>query len=204
MGSASLVANVNIAGMGFPVSFSESDEGAILQEVTVPKGYAGVTTSGVGTRAGVVTSTNSSPTITDSDFVDIYWDGGVLYGCNVSDVTAGAITFADGNAGGDVLPANGTVMVVSVRKDITVAFEGGDASALAASCTSGRCYIAFLESGSEHFAVDIANKQGWFWMESMGFANPIDGDTIDEIWVSTADITADQQFTVGVLYDSVS
>ncbi len=213
MGSGSIVGNITVAGVGFPLSITASDEGSITHKVTVPKGYAGVTTSGVGTKAGVVTATNTSPDIDTNDYVDIYWelDGvrGVLYNCDVSDVTAGAVTFIDTNGQGDNLPANGTAMVVSVRKIIAGEFEAGDASIIAAQCSDGRSHIAYVEgspaAGSVHFAQDIIDGWGWVWSDQfVDIANPMAGDTVDNIWVSTANTEADQTFDTAVLYDSVS
>ncbi len=210
MGVASLVSNVTIAGMGFPVSFSAEDEGAILQEVTVESGYDGDTVSGTGTKAGRVDTDTAIPDITTDDYVDIYWDGGVLYNADVSAVANdNEITFLDTNGLGDNLPADGTPVVISVRKLIATTFLGTGASALAASCASGRCHISYVDNAdptasAEIFAVDIPDQQGWFWFEDMGFTNPITGSTVAAIYVSTADVTADRIFSVGVLYDSVS
>ena len=206
MGTASLDGGVNIAGMGFPIHISTDDEGSIHQEVIVPMAYAADTTTGETTKAGTITC-DDTPSITDADWVDIYWDGGVLYNADVSDVTGEVVTILDTQGLGDNLPDNGTPCIIAVSKDITTAFLGTDVSALAAYCNPSRCHIAYCDgaraAATEHLAVDIEAGEGWFWIEGLGFLNPITGNPIDHIFVSTTNIAADQTFHVGVQYDSV-
>ena len=210
MGNATALGTVTIAGMGFPFNISVTDEGSILQDVTVEKGYDGDTVSGTGTKAGRVDTDTAIPDITTDDYVDIYWDGGVLYNADVSAVANdNEITFLDTNGLGDNLPADGTPVVISVRSLIVTEFLGTDVSCLAASCSGDRCHISYVDNANpttaaELHAVDIAAAEGWFWIEGMGFTNPITGDTVSAIYVSTSDVGADQTFSVGVLYDSVS
>ncbi len=202
--------NISIAGIGFPVRYSQQDEGAITHSVTAPKAYAGVTTSGVGTKTGSVTTTNAAPDIELTDYVDIYWDGGALFNVNVSAKTAGLITFAvDSNSDGDVLPADGTAMIVAVCQVVAGEFEGADVSMMFVKASNGRSHVAFVEgdqpTGTNHFSHDVPDDEGWFWTYDLAqwINNPITGHTIDHIWVSTADTTSDQTITVAVLYDSV-
>jgi len=213
MGIGTISGTINVAGVGFPFHLTEEDEGVVLHQVTAPMAYAAVVTSGVGTKAGVITTTDTSPTITTDDYVDIYWEvggvKGVLYNADVSNVTAGAVTVIDTNGMGDNLPANTSACIIAVHQVIAGEFEGGDASILAVRCNAGRSYVVFAEgseaAGSAHFAHDVPDGEGWVWSEGFnGITNPIAGHTIDNIWVSTADVTADQLITVGILYDSVS
>ena len=209
MGTAKLDGNVSIAGMGFPVHISVEDEGGIGQQVTVPMAYAGTVKSGGGTTDGVIEGVALTTTITAADNVDVYWvdaagDPQIVYGGDVSDVTDDEITCGGVTAFSGNLPANGYAVIIAARKVVTTAFLGTDVSAIAASCSVGRSHIAFIDTAVAELAVDIANGEGYFWIEGLGYANPITGDDIDEIWVSTADITSDQTFSIGILYDSVA
>jgi len=209
MGTAKLDGNVSIAGMGFPVHISVEDEGGIGQQVTVPMAYAGTVKSGGGTTDGVIEGVALTTTITAADNVDVYWvdaagDPQIVYGGDVSDVTDDEITCGGVTAFSGNLPANGYAVIIAARKVVTTAFLGTAVSAVAAYCSVGRGHIAFIDTAVAELTVDIADGEGWFWIEGLGYANPITGDDIDEIWVSTADTIADRTFYVGVQYDSVS
>ena len=206
MSVARLDGGVNIAGMGFPIHISVSDEGGIGQEVTVPKAYAGNLSTRTSATAGVFTTT-STHNLDVGDFFDFYFADGVAYNCEVTVETDTTITFTGGTGtdgdGGEALPLATTTGQVGERKVITTAFLGTAVSAVAAYCSVGRGHIAFIDTAVAELTVDIADGEGWFWIEGLGYANPITGDDIDEIWVSTADTIADRTFYVGVQYDSV-
>lgn len=213
MGSGTIIGNVSIAGVGFPVSITASDEGSILQQAAVPMAYAAEVTSGVGTKAGVITTTNPAPVITTDDWVDIYWTllgvNYVLYNADVFSVVAGAVTIVATNGLGDNLPANGTACIIAVRKIIITAFSGTDVSMMGVGCSSGRSHVAFVSSATpasaiERFAHDIPDGEGWFFSDTMGFTHPITGYAIAAIFVSTANTSSNQTMSVGILYDSVA
>jgi len=212
MATGRISGSITIAGMSFTFEATRTDEGVIHQDTIVPKAYAAVVTSGVCTRAGVITTTDEAPEITTDDYVDIYWTLAgvdyVLYNADVSDVTAGAVTIIDTNGLGSVLPANATPCIIAVRHMIVSSFLGTNVSIVAMNCNQGKSHIAFCEGTDEtdvveHLARIVPNGEGWFFADGLGLTNPITGDDITHIFVSTADVAADQQITVGVLYDSV-
>lgn len=207
--TASLIGNVNIAGMGFPINISVTDEGAITQEVTVPKAWAGNLSTRSSATAGIIT-TDDTHDLDVGDFFDFYFSGGVAYDCEVTVEDGSTITFtgakgADGDSG-DALPLSTATGQVGERKEINIDFDGDDASCVSVSCLA-RSHAAFVEStGGENvlLARDIPAGQGWFWIDGMGFTNPLAGDPVDYVWVSQAGIDAARIVSVGVLYDSVS
>ncbi len=210
MGSANLIGNVNISGLGFPLDITVTDEGSILQEVTVPKAWAGNLSTRTNATDGVF-STDETHDLDVGDFFDFYFADGVAYDCEVTVEDGDTITFTgakgtDGDSG-DALPLAAVTGQVGERKEINTDFDGDDISCIAASCLA-RSHLAIVETtGGENVILtqDIPAGQGWFWIEGMGFTNPLDStDDVDYVWVSQAGTDAARIFNFGVLYDSVS
>jgi len=99
---------------------------------------------------GIITMPGTDHGIENSDVVDVYWSGGVRYGCDAT-VSGNAITVANG--AGDNLPANGTNTIAVVEQiDWEMDFDGDDAQIVGVfyrnpNDTGAKAHIDFLDSG---------------------------------------------------------
>ena len=130
------------------VSFDRSD----VYEVALAAVGAvdsGTLTTRTDNDTGVCTL-DASHTIENGDVVDVYWDGGVRYGMDVTDVTGAAVT-VDGGAG-DNLPVATTAVTVTEQTQINVSFDGDDLQIIGVfyrnpNDTGAKAHIDFQDSG---------------------------------------------------------
>lgn len=170
-------------------------------EITLPAGEAGVVTSGGGTAAGVLTVTAHS--ISNSDIVDIYWVGGARFGVTIDTSDANTMTFDDTPAAtGDVLPADTTAIVVTLRFIVNTAIDGDEVQMFGIGCDQ-KCQCTFYDVGDaiiKQYSLPIANAVETFY-QSSAEANPLTGNPITYAMVSNGTVT-DATLTILSLEDS--
>jgi hypothetical protein len=115
--------SVSLAAGGVSIQQSVARTGDHPQgyEVSLPVGKAGTLTTRTDNDTGVLTVA-SGHGITASDFVDVYWNGGVRYGMDVTATTATTISVDLG--AGDNLPAQDTTIVVTKQVVINTHIDG--------------------------------------------------------------------------------
>jgi len=192
--------NVQLAGLAMNLDVSRTQEGQISQDPILHKGFVGSLTTRTDDDTGVVTV--ASHDILDTDYVDIYWDGGVAYG---GDVTAKTGTTIDVDLlSGDNLPDVSTAVIISKRTQIAIAFDGDDLAMIAAYSAS-RGHIVFETSvPADIHNVELLAGDAWYWVSGMGWTNDLAGDPVAFVQATTADTDDDTQLLIGVLYSSVA
>jgi hypothetical protein len=162
---------------------------------------------GLKSTAGVDTMTTGHG-IVATDIVDIQWtdptDGShkARRAVTVDTNTANAITFDETPAAvGDAYPANGTAVTVHKRINVDTDFDGDLLEMLAVKST-GRCVVDFRDVGG---AVLLSQKltadQAFTWVNGQGVANPLTGNPVDHLRVSSGQ-TAATTCTLGLIYRS--
>jgi len=111
---------------------------------------------------GVITMPGTDHGVENASTVDVYWSGGVRYGCDA--VVANAdITVTNGS--GDNLPANGTNTIAVVEQiSWEMDWDGDDAQIIGVfyrnpNDTGAKAHVDFQDSGSEQVnEVDLVHE----------------------------------------------
>jgi len=142
--------------IGFTDGFSDAAAAVecdtLLQNKTalaaLAVGGVGQLTTRTNDTDGVITMTASHGLIT-GDVVDVYWSGGMRYGCAAS-VATNALTLSGG--AGDNLPAQDTAVVVAKQIEVNLNFDGDDMLVVAVvyrnpSDSGAKAHVDFQDSG---------------------------------------------------------
>jgi hypothetical protein len=189
----------SIGGKSFSESKSISGDAAIVHEEAIAAADPGALTTRTDADTGVVTVDESGHGITDSDEVDVYWDGGCRRGMPVSSVS-GALVTIDGGSGDD-LPTQDTVVAIVIPFELDVTVLGTNVKAIVLF-TQARGQFVFEDAGGEELAKELGDAVVWAWHDEDGTDNPITGDSIIVVKVSHDDTTQSRTMRVGILYDN--
>lgn len=203
-GNISLVAS--IAGVSVQITVAKTEEGQVGHAVDLPAGKAISSWSKTDNDTGVATVAAGHGFLVGHK-VDVYWGTeNVRYGLTVTAVTSTTVTVDSG--AGDNFPATGTAsMVLSKVKKLDVNVDGDLAKIVAASCPK-RSHVHWRSSeasgvGGSLDAQHLPAGEGYVWWDGSGVTNPLAGDAIDAVEMSTADTATSPTFTLGILYNSL-
>lgn len=203
MGTAILGLNCNVATVSAALGATASGEGEIIQKPIAKMAYAGP----IGTDTDrVITTTSVDPLILDTDTVVIFWAGGVARDSvqSVSGDNSNVIKLSSGGADheGDALPVDATACIIAVEIEVTLLIPASKLQAIAVS-TDERAHISFRKTGD---ALLTNNEHTtllpYYYMIGLGMTDPVGAFDCETLEVATADITADKEIAIGILYDS--
>lgn len=195
---AKITKTVVIGGKTLKESTTIEGEASIFQEETVPAAEAGSLTTKTDADTGVVTVDASGHSITDTDYVDIYWADGCRRNMQVTSVTVNAIS-VDGGLGDD-LPVQDTEVTITIPVEMDVVFSGTKAKSI--SCyTAKRGQFVFEDAGGEELAWELGDGIVKEWHDESKEDNPVTGDSIIKAVVSH-ESTAAQIMQVGIIYNN--
>lgn len=200
--SGSVSGSVQVAGLMIPISCSRSAGGTIAQTESCPKGYSGTLTTRTSDTAGEITAVGHN--LVEDDYVTVYWAAGVAY-CGVVGVVAGDVVPVS-LLKGDVLPIKDASVIISKELVLNADFDGDDTLLIAAYCPD-RAVAIFEDSGNNVLLpIKLFSGESWFWISQPAQEPPPDppitGNPVDELHISTASVTSDQDFSLGLLYDN--
>ena len=199
--SGTVSKTIRMGSLTFSESKTLTSNAVIVQEESVAAGNAGTLTTRTNDTEGSVTASSSSHGITDGDRVDLYWTTGCRRGATVGTVAGAVIPFSGGS--GDALPLQDTAITIVEPLMLDVSVEGDYVSAICLY-TAARGQFCFNEGAStEHLAKELGDGIVYIWHDEDGSDNPIDGDTVNRIYVSHDETTA-QTMRVGIMYDNAS
>lgn len=157
-------------------------------------GQAGSLTTRTDADTGAITLDDSAtPTVTTSDLVTVFWDGGVRYNMSVTNVTGSVVT-VDGGAG-DNLPTALTDVVIGKDVHIDTDFDGDLVELLAIGCSSSARIHVRMDTyvgtdSTPTIAVDIPAGESESWKSGGLFDNPLAGVTIGAMAFSNGSTSA--------------
>lgn len=195
-------ANLVLGAGGVSVSavFPRPSTGQIGQAPILPKADAGSLTTRTGDTVGTITMDDAGHPVATADVIDVYWAGGIRYGCTVGTVSGTSVPITGG--AGDVLPDESTVLTVGIQQEIDVDFDGDKLTAIVLGADK-RCHFDFVDSGAASLAAaEIVAGEAWFWIKDTGPANPLTGNPVDAMLVSNGDSAATAQVKLALVYDS--
>lgn len=177
---------------------SKEEDGSISSKPLLAAGVAGTLSTRTDDNTGVATLT-AGHGITDSDTVDVYWDGGLRYGMGVTLVAGDDVSVDLGD--GDVLPAQSTVLVACKRQELDVVVDGDKLVMLLAHSVL-RAHIEFLtDADASIVARELTANDAWAWASGEGVTNPLAGQTVGKVQASCGEVGTSRLRLV-VLYDS--
>jgi len=202
--NGSLTADASCAGVGFSFSFSETGETGISHSVSCAKAYSG-TLNQTDADTGDVTASHGA-TITDSDYVSVWWSGGAAYHCDVTGVSGNVVSID--TCRGDSLPSGtATAVTIAVESQIDdVSFDGDDAKMYCVNGGDYDCQINYREdvTAETHVALtQVTGGEGFFWVNSLGTTSPLTGNAIGKIGIATKNTSEDQTVDIGIICDTV-
>jgi hypothetical protein len=199
MPTARQTAVYELAGLTIASTIEKTESAQIGPTITLPAGQAGTLTTRTADDDGEATLTDT-PTVSNGDVADVFWDGGVRYGMDVGVVVGNVVPISSG--AGDVLPAASTALVVTERVPISLAFDGDDVEMIAATCDQ-RAHLEFEDAGAlPIYPIELAAAdQAWSWIADTGWANPLTGNAVATVQAANGTAAA-ATLQLGVLYDS--
>lgn len=191
----------NVGGVSFRGDIARDASGQIGQEITATAGQPGSLDTRTDNDTGVVGADNVSHGIVSTDKIDLYWtnsDGTIGRRVGMTATVSGQNVTLDGGSG-DNLPALNSTVRMGRRTTVDVDFVADLAELIVAGCKDAAATVLFMASSAVQHTVELLAAEPWIWWDA--FANPMTGDTIDEIQVS---VNADAATTVklGILYAS--
>lgn len=172
------------------VSTTVSGENAVQANPTVVKAQSGTLTTRTDGVSGVITL-GAGHGIVTGQLVDLYWVGGKAYKATVGTVS-GLLVPITAVTAGDALPALNFTISVAPRNAVAFNVIGNNMQALAASTVSSNCYFVFEQSdGTVHHVTYVTPTSPYMWASVSGVTNPIAGDTVASVFVSTDNTAAD-------------
>lgn len=200
--NATITKTLALAGMPFNMTTTVAAEAALVQEVSVPRGFEGTLTTRTDANTGVITIDDSAHNFVQGNRVDLYWANGSRRGMSVTNVTGSAVTI-DGGAGTD-LPNTSTevTLIRPVALDFVIKYGDNIVAAMLHSAQQGM--VTFVdENGAEVFNKKLGAARGWEWESGCGDENPFDGTDIAVVYLSHANVAITAAtMKVGVAYNN--
>lgn len=198
--------SLNGNGGTIGAAVSRTADGGGSREVTLPAGKAGTLSTRTDNDTGILT-VGSGHGILDTDTVDVYWNGGMRYGVDVTGVTATTISIDAGS--GTNLPIATTAIVVCKQVQINADIDGdalvilGMMAAFAALNSTSKCHADFQDSAGDSIeAVDLNANQPKAYDITGGDTNVFTGDPITKVMASNGSSSADATLKLMWLADS--
>jgi len=192
----------SVGGVSIQTTLTRNAASQIGHQWNLAVATAGQLTTRTDNTTGIGTA--NSHGLSNSDVVDVHWlntaTPGCAYGCVVSNVAADAFDIAA--AGGDILPAaNSNVAWQEPQtKDTDV---DGDLIELIAISASVQAHITFRDAGAlVLLQKTLVGNEGWEWASNQGVANPLTGNAIADVQISSGDITNTGNMKLGLVYNS--
>lgn len=182
-------------------ALTKSDEGAVQQDVEIPAAAEGTLTTRTDDDTGVCT-VDAGHGITDADYVDVYWAGGVRYGMDVTATTATTISVDGGS--GDVLPAVDAAVFVGKRYNLDCDFDGDQLAMIGMKiATTTRGHAEFTTNADANiWEKELVEGELWNWVSGLGATNELAGNDVGKIKVSNGTDTAGT-FQLAALFNSI-
>lgn len=205
MAIGKLQVTVSRGDVNFNAALTREKEGGIDQVVDLAAANEGELTTRSTASSGVITADSEQHGITDSDTVNVFWEGatpGVRYGMDVDSVVTTAITIS-GGAGDDLPPLNSDV---TIAKQVTIDVDwNGTLTDFLAIGASRRAHVGLQESdGTSIKAVEVGPTAPYAWASDTGVTNPVTGKTVGKAMASCGVSAGTARMQIGVVYDSVS
>jgi hypothetical protein len=204
MPSGSYSVALQIAGLSLTRSVSvNADAAKIFGDASSPIALppanaiagANYTNNGDGTATAILAEGHN---LVDGK-ADLYWAGGVRYGCTV-DVTGTSVSISGG--AGDALPASATACTIANQVQVNAAIDG-DEVLLVGIGSPKRAHVDLQDaSGATVKQTELKPGEPFTWDASSATPNPLTGNPITKALASNGDSAAASTLQILVLEDS--
>lgn len=205
MPNAQYSVSVSCGGVTISASIVETADHPQSYEVPLPAAKAGTLSTRTDNTSGVLTVA-SGHGITTSNKVDIYWNGGMRYGCTVSATASTTITFASGS--GDNLPTQGDAITVAPQVTVNTQIDGDAIKILAidlstAELSGGKGHVDMQDSGNSTIEeIDLVGNTPQVYHIAGGATNVFSGNPIVVTLASNGSATLAATLKIVSLEDS--
>jgi len=198
----------NIGSVSRTTTISRSGT-VFVDDVTPAAGKSGTITTRTDADTGVLTLTSHG--ITDSDVVDVGWvdasgDNKRRFRMTVSSYDTDTLT-VDGGTGDD-FPAQDYAVVCGKRTALDFACTGSTMAMISIGAdaptgeTDSRCVVDFVTSGGTTIkGCDVPSQETFCWVDNGPIANPLAGQTVGAIEVSSL-TTQSPQVNIELVYSA--
>lgn len=192
----------SVGGVSIQSTLTRNAASQIGHSWNLNAAVAGNLSTRTDNTTGIITSVAHG--YVNTDVVDVHWLNGTTpqcaYGCVVSNVAANAFDIAA--AGGDILPAQNSA-VNAYEVDLKDTDVDGDLLEVIAISASVAAHITFRDAGANVLlAQTLVSNEGWDWASNQGIANPLTGNAIADVRISSGDATNTGNMKVGMVYNS--
>ena len=196
--SAIVSKTITVAGVPKSERTTISAEEVKRIEIDVPAAKPGELTTRTDNDTGTLTMESGHGIIT-GDRLDLYWDGGCRRGITVGTVAGLSVPIDLG--AGDNLPLVNTEITAMVPIEQNLDLIGDDMVFLM-TFGEAESQFVFVDSGDvellyKHNVGDICQE----WYSDLDPTNPLDGDTVDLVYLSHADSSDEMTLSICILND---
>jgi hypothetical protein len=192
----------SVGGISIQSTLTRNAASQIGHDWNLNAAVAGNLTTRTSDTIGTITSVSHG--YANSDVVDVHWLNGTTPQCAYGGVvsSAAANTFVVTVAGGDVLPAQDSA-VNAYEVDLKDTDVDGDLIEVISIKASVAAHITFRDSGANVLLVQtLVGNEGWDWASNQGIANPLTGNAIADVRISSGDATNTGNLQMGLVYNS--
>lgn len=204
MADISVSFGISVGGVSSSGTNTRDCDSQIGHDPEVPAGQAGTLTTRTDNDTGVITLDDAAvPTVTTSDTVCVFWDGGYRYGCTVTAVGATTVTVDVGT--GTNLPVLTTAVVVAKEVTVDTDLDGDLVKVFTVSLPGGGdLHFRILDATGTATTVLVNRLDAGevvAWNDSSIFTNPFAAADINSVVVAQDGLTA-VDLAMGFGYDS--
>lgn len=183
--------SLSIGGISVQKSIARTADHPNTYEVSLPIATAGTLSTRTDDDTGDITL-SAGHGLTSGTY-DVYWSGGVQYGCTG---TIDSNTLSIDAGSGDVLPAEDTAVTVCKQVQINTAIDGdnikviGISAEFATAGSTDKVHLQFQDTGSAEIAeIDVTANAPQVWDVEGGSDNPFTGNPITVAYASQGGTT---------------
>lgn len=160
-----------------------------------------------GDSTATITATAGHTLVTGK--ADLYWDGGIRYGCDIT-VSTNDVDLSGG--AGDAIPASATPCTLANQVQINVSIDGDAAKAVGVEAKQSgtstatittSAHVDFQDADGDSIrAVELLADEPDIWDDAEGRTNPYTGDPITKAMASNGDETTAKTIKILICQDS--
>jgi len=198
MARADFRLNTYLGGTTIPFNGKAEEGGGITEEGLLYPSFAADIDSG-GTTVDAVFNCVDDEEFSVGDRVSFWWASGVSreHGGTVTVSAANQVTVTGFDG---ALPIDTTSGKLTKVTEFSTAFDGDDLACIAASCDAAAVFL-IREAINLNTSIDLVAGLPWWWMEDMGFTNPVASDDIAFLAFVMYDAVGTEKVKIGIVLD---
>ena len=207
MPQASYTVTMQSAGGAIGRARTRTGDALLRYEINLPAGNGGELTTRTSDTVGTATMDEAAHTISTSDVVNVFWDGGVRYGVTVGTVSGASVPFSGGS--GDNLPAATTGLTITEQVTAVASIDGDNVQLIGFEfqldddTDTSEGHVQLRDSGAAEIAeLDLEPNTATVYDIAGGDTNPFTGNPITELKAANGSTSQSATLVILNLVDS--